>query len=582
MTTKMRRASTLMPALLLSASVLAVSAPAQETKRKTELFAPGTGHAAHQQPFVSGGPQPASTGRPSLYEGLGKGSFPVTTASPQAQAYFDQGLKLTWAFNHAEARRAYQEAQRLDPACAMSFWGEAFALGPNLNDGMHQEAVAPAHAAVTRAMELRDKATSKERALIEALARRYSPDANADRTALNQAWADAMREVAKAHPGDPDVQVLFADALMNLQPWDYWEADKRTPKGNGAEIVATLERALASNPDHAAAIHLYIHAVEASSTPERAEPYADRLRGATRAAGHLVHMPAHIYLRIGRYRDSLDINRDAVAADEAMLAQIGEAASPICRFGYYPHNVHFLLVSAQMAGLAEDAIAAAGKLGQVTSDEVAAKLGWVQAIKRAPYTAHAQFSAPDTILALPDPGDRFPFVKGYWHYARGIALARQGDTAKARAEAGAIRRLIGTADFSHVEAQSVPAKEVLRVAEHLIEARNAQAQGSLAEAERQLRQAVSLQDALPYLEPPYWYYPVRQTLAAVLLQQGRAEEAAATFQEALKEQPRNGWALWGLAQALQAAGRTDGTREAEAALDRAWAGDRALLKLERL
>ena len=265
-----------------------------------------------------------------------------------------------------------------------------------------------------------------------------------------------------------------------------------------------------------------------------------------------------------------------------MLAQMGEAASPIYRYGYYPHNVHFMLVSAQMAGMGEDAVAAADKLGQVTSDEVAAQLGWVQAIKSAPYTAHAQFSPPDAILALTNPGDRFPFVRGFWHYARGVALARQGHGSRARAEAKAIRRLIGTADMSGLEAQYVPAKDVLRIAEHVIEARIAQAQGNHAQAERRLREAAALQDAIPYMEPPYWYYPVRQTLGAVLLQQGRAKEAVATFRQALKEQPRNGWALWGLAQALRAAGDLDGVREAEAAFDQAWAGDRALLKLDSL
>ena len=345
--------------------------------------------------------------------------------------------------------------------------------------------------------------------------------------------------------------------------------------------MATLERALELDPDHPAAAHLYIHAVEASANPAIAEDVADALRGAMPAAGHLVHMPAHVYARVGRHQDSMEVNRDAIAADEAFLKQAGEAASPLYRFGYYPHNVHYLMVSAQMAGVREDVIASAEKLAAVTSNEVSQELAWVQAIKTAPYSAHAQFSDVDTILTLPDPGDRFPFVKGFWRYARGVALAHKGDEKAAWAEVAAIEQLIAEADMSDLEAQWLPARDVLGIAKHVVEARIEQAQGNYSAAEHHLHEAIGLQDGLSYMEPPYWYYPVRQTLGAVLLQQGRAEEAIATFEKALDEAPRNGWALWGMLQAQIATGSKDHSK-IEAAFKEAWLGDEKLLQLDRL
>lgn len=559
--------------LMLAASMLAVTAAAHE-QPKTELFKPGVSYAAGKAGEIS-------SGRPPLYEGLGTMEMPVTTKSAEAQAYFDQGLRLAWNFNHAEARRSFQEAQRFDPECAMCFWGEALVLGPNINDGMRDEAAEPAREAADRALALKEKATPKERALIEALSKRYDASPTASRLSLDQAWAEALGVVAKAHPDDADVLTLYAEALMNLQPWDYWEADGLTPKGVAGEVVSVLERAIELDPDHLGAAHLYIHAVEASADPGRAEAVADRLRGAAPAAGHLTHMPAHLYIRVGRHADSIAVNHDAIAADEAFLAQAGEAASPLYRFGYYPHNVHFLMISAQMAGVKEDVIGAAEKLATITSDEVSQELAWVQAIKTAPFSAHAQFSEPDAILALADPGDRFPFVKGYWHYARGVAQAFKGNVEAAAAEADSIDRLIQQADMSGLEEQYLPAGDLLRIAMHVARARIAQSRRDYVASARQLAEAIRLQEGLPYMEPPYWYYPVRQTLGAVLLLQGRADEAVVAFEKALEEAPRNGWALWGLLKAQAAAGSED-VSATEAAFKKAWLGDEALLVLERL
>lgn len=550
-------------------------APAASSAGQTrpELF--GSGGA------VTGGVEKLAAGRPPLYGGLGGLKMTISTRNQAAQDYFNQGWRLIWAFNHAEARRSFREAQRLDPNCAMCFWGEAFALGSNINDPMRAEAVAPAHDAIRKAQARVAGASGREKALIDALARRYSPDIGAERAAFDRQWAGAMAEVAETFPNDADVLALYADAMMNLQPWDYWEADGRTPKGNGARIVDALSRALALEPDHVGAAHLYIHALEGSATPEKAEAVADRLRGAAPAAGHLVHMPAHIYLRLGRYRDSMDVNRAAVAADEAFLAQAGDAASDIYRYGYFPHNVHFMMASAQMAGLKADALTAAGKLGAMTSEKASREMPWMQHIVAAPYAAHAQFSEAEVVLALPPPNDDLPFVKGIWRYARGVALASQGDEAGAMREAAAIRALAEKEEMTRLAALNLPARPVLDIARLVVEARVAQAKKDFDTAERLLREAVKLQDALPYTEPPYWHYPLRQTLGAVALQAGRERDAAQAFSEALRKTPRNGWALWGLWQAQKAAGDPKAA-ETRAAFEKAWLGDQTLLRLNRL
>src|SRR6516164_5295397 len=286
---------------------------------------------------------------PPIWDGLGSLSYKVTTSSAAAQVYFDQGLRLTYAFNHEEAQRAFRKAQKLDPDCAMCFWGEALVLGPIINMPMVEEAVAPAFAAMQKARALAAKASAREQALITALSARYVEDAKADRTQLDAAYAAAMANVAAQFPQDNEIGVLYAESVMNLSPWDYWQPGGREPNPQSGPIVPTLERVLARDPDHPGAVHYYIHAVEASDRPKRAEPYADRLRGAVPGAGHLVHMPSHIYYRIGRYLDALGDNKTAVAVDETYLAA-NEVPMGVYRLGYYPHNVHFVMASALMAG----------------------------------------------------------------------------------------------------------------------------------------------------------------------------------------------------------------------------------------
>ena len=516
-----------------------------------------------------------------LVKGLGGIRFPVSTTDAQAQAYFDQGLAFTYGFNHDGAIRSFQRAQQLDPDCAMCFWGEAYALGPNINAGMEPDAIGQALAAVRRAQALAGRATPKERALIEAIALRYSDAPGANRAALDEAYEAAMRAAAARYPNDDDLQVLAAEAAMNRQPWDYWEADGVTPKGQIGRAIETVERVLARNPDHPQAAHLYIHLMEASANPQKAEPFADRLANPLAAdSGHLVHMPAHIYFRVGRWKDSIEANVAAARADEAWFKAAGAAAS--YRYTYYPHNVHFIVTSAQMAGDSRTALEQSKRLREVLDVETAAKLGWVQVIWAAPSFAHAQFSDKRTILAQPAPDPRLPYAVASWRYARAVARAGERSPAAFEAELAELRRLRDTADFSTMEAGGVPARTLLDLAETAALARRSQARGDLAAAERHWRAAVKLEDAIPYMEPPYWYFPTRQSLGATLLMQGRAEEARDVFTDALVRSPNNGWALYGLTVAERRLGDLAASEAANRALQRAWLGDRRTLRLERL
>ena len=518
---------------------------------------------------------------PPLWPDLGSITYKITTANERAQAYFDQGLRLAYAFNHGEAQRAFRMAQKLDPDCAMCFWGEALVLGPNINLPMQEDAVAPAYAAAQKAKALAANASPRERALIGALAARYGSDPKAERRPFDAAYAAEMAKVATQFPDDDEIATLYAEAVMDLSPWDYWKPGGREPNPQSVPIVPTLERVLARNPNHPGAIHFYIHAVEASDRPKRAEPYADRLRGAIPGAGHLVHMPSHIYYRVGRYLDALSDNKTAVKVDEKYLAD-SNAPMGVYRLGYYPHNVHFVMASAQMAGDGQTVIAAADKLRELIPDEAARGIAMVQPVKAAPYFAHAQFSSPETILALPDPGDAIPYVKAMWLYMRGIALAARHNFASAAAAADAIETLERTADFKLLKDSNIPAQEVLRIARTLILARVAQAKGDFRTAVVQFERAAALQDALPYTEPPYWYYPIRQSLAAALLQAGRYAEAQRQFQRALSRAPSNGWSYYGLAELHKSRGNTAAARKAEADLARTWIGDRRLLQISNL
>lgn len=511
---------------------------------------------------------------------IGAIAHKVATASPLAQAHFNRGLAFLYNFNHGAAIEAFKAAQAADPDCAMCYWAESFAFGPNINAPMADEAVAPAFAALKKAQSHAAHASEKERALIAALAKRYAPAPVKDRAKLDAAFADAMDKVASAYPDDDFIAVLAAEANMDTQPWDYWEKDGRTAKGRAARTVSLIESVLARNPDHPAAIHLYIHITEATNDPYRAAPHADRLAALSPGLGHLIHMPSHTYYRIGRFKQSIDVNLEAVAADEAFLA--ANKAEPMYEFGYYVHNVHFVMMSALMAGDADNALAMAEKLDKKLPLAMAADVPFAQPIKVAPYYAWARFAAPDAVMALADPGDELPFVKAAWHYARGEALARRGDAAAARAEAAAISRISAEEDLSPLEEINIPATGILNVQRATLLARAAAAERDFAGAVEAMEAAVAAQDDLAYTEPPYWYYPARQTLAAMVLENGNPERAQQLFVEALAQAPNNGWALYGMAESFRRQGDKTGAKFAHALFKSAWTGDAKKLTLSEL
>ena len=536
--------------------------------------------ATETAPFQPVPPKPALGETPPLYGNLGRLHWRVATKNPKAQAYFDQGLILAFGFNHAEAQRAFQAAQRLDPQCAMCFWGEALVLGPNINAPMVPEANAPALAALSRATALKAKAGARDRALIDALARRYSADPQAERAVLDVAYADAMKEVAARFPADDTVQALYAEAAMDTQPWDYWEAAGARPKGRGAEIVRALETVLKRNPSHPGAIHLYIHAVEASTNPERALPHAKRLAELMPGAGHVVHMPAHIYYRVGLYRDSLLANQRAIQVDEDYFRT--SPSDPMYKAAYYPHNIHFLMVSAQMGGDAKTAIAAAEKLDASMPSEAVQAFAVLQPVKASTYTTHAQFSDPDTILKLKAPGDDLVLVKTMYHYARAVAFASRKDAVGAQGEIDALGRIEREADFKPFAEWGLPAKEIVQTAVLVARGRVADAGGDLEGAAKAYESAIAIADGLAYYEPPFWYYPVRQSLGSVRLRQGRLDDAEKAFRESLARVRNSGWALAGLVEVAKRRGDAKAEQTARASFERAWFGGKDGPDLSRL
>jgi tetratricopeptide (TPR) repeat protein len=527
---------------------------------------------AETKPFQPGqqAAAPIAEGTPPLYPDLGKLHVPITTANARAQAYFDQGMRLTYAFNHAEAARAFRAAQRLDPNCAMCYWGEALVLGPNINAPMFPAAVAPAASAAARASSLAARATPAEQALIQAVSKRYTENPPADRAPLDQAYADAMADAARAFPANDNIQVLFAESVMDLSPWDYWQAGGAQPKGRTADMVAALETVLKRNPSHPGAIHYYIHAVEASTQPERALPHARRLAAQTPGAGHIVHMPSHIYYRLGYYKDALKSNIDAIAIDEKYFRNA--ASDPVYKGAYYPHNIHFVMVSALMGGDARTALGAAAKLDKALPPEMLKDFAMMQPVKAAQYFSHVQFSQPDTLLALPDPGSDLALVKAMWHYARAVGHARKGAVEQGRQEVAAIEAIERSGALKPVVDAKVPAQEIAHTARAVATGRLADAQGDLAGAIKAYQEAVDVQDSLPYTEPPYWYYPVRQSLGVALMRAGRLDEAEQVLRASLARTPSNGWALSGLMELYRQRGDKDALEATRKRFATTWLG----------
>ena len=500
----------------------------------------------------------ARAGAP-LFDGMGEYHRAITTSDPGAQRYFDQGMVLASAFNHAEAIRSFRAAQRLDPQCAMCFWGEALATGPNINvtsNGktvMSREEQIAAYAALEKARAA-SGASEVERDLIAALGERYSPTPVEDRSSLERAYAEALGELAARYPDDDDIAAMYAEAWMNTMPWDYW-SDGETPRPETVPVIAALERILARSPRHAHALHLYIHAVEASSNPGRAEAAADTLATLVPGAGHLVHMPAHIFWRVGRYHDAAEANVRAAAIDEAYIAQCN--AQGFYPAMYYPHNIHFLWAAASMEGRSAIAIEAARKVAANVRLEQIDQFPAVEFFHTIPLLALVQFGRWDEVLAEPEPRADLTYSAAIRHYARGVAFASKGDLAAARAEHAALMPLKETDRVMVINGNGYPAVALLAIADELLLGEIALAEGSVDTAIAHFTTAVAGQDVLPYMEPPFWYYPTRQSLGLALLRADRSAEAEQVYRTDLETYPHNGWSTYGLIQSLEAQGKAE-------------------------
>jgi len=498
--------------------------------------------------------------------GLGTLHMPVTTSVPQAQRFFDQGLRLLYAFNHAEAIRAFREAARLDPGLAMAHWGRAIALGPNLNAPMTQENGRQAYAAIRQARALSSRATPREQTLIEALALRYAADGKGDRAALDRAYAGAMQQAAGRFEDDPDVQTLFVDAQMNTMPWDYWQKDGNA-KAETARILTVLETVIARQPDHAGALHYHIHLLEASADPDRAEASADRLGSLMPSAGHMVHMPAHIYIRVGRYADAAEVNVRAIAADEDYLAQC--QAQGLYPVSYYPHNLHFLWAAATFEGRRAVAVDTARRLAEKVPHHHAGALAWTADYPVTPMLAYARFGMWQELLTEPRPPANEPYAIGVWNYGRGLAFVARGRLDAAATELTSLRAVMKHQAFE-TKLKDMPMLTNLQIASRILDGELSLRRGNTDAAIVALNEAVKIEDGIPYNEPPVWHHPPRQILGAILLEAGRPEEAEVVYREDLKRFRENGWSLFGLARSLEAQQKPSEAREVQQRFDVAW------------
>lgn len=500
---------------------------------------------------LAGDPATAREPLAPKLSGLGNLAHPITTTqSTESLAFFAQGMNLLYAFNHPEAVRAFREAARLDQDNAMAWWGQALALGPNINLPMQPEAVAPAWDSMQRALALKARGSPLEQALIDALATRYSDKPDADRATLDRAYADAMARVAADNPEHAGVNTLYADALMNTSPWNYWTPDGQ-PRADTPAVIRTLESVLAGNPDHPGALHLYIHAVEARD-PARAESAADRLRPLMPAAGHLVHMPSHIYMQVGRYADAYAVNVDASLADESYLAQCrSQGIYPLL---YYPHNVHFRVWAAMFEGRSAVALTDARKVATHSHPEPDV-FGLPEVFELQPLFVLARFGRWDEVLKEPQPPREARLMNALWHYARGLAWRHRDDLARAGDELSSLLAIAAEPGLADKYTAFAPTTRLINIAGLILAGEIDAAEERYDQAVGQLERAVLLQDGLMYNEPPDWFFPVRHYLGAVLLEAGHPQEAETVYWQDLSRNRENGYSLFGLQKALEAQGR---------------------------
>lgn len=505
-----------------------------------------------------------------LLKGMGDHHHKVTTNDSQAQRFFDQGLILSYGFNHAEAERSFRQAALLDSNCAMAYWGIALVLGPNINARMNPEDNPKAYKAMQKALQLAENVSANEQAYIQALSKRYALNAPEDRTALDQTYADAMRQLAQQYPGDLDAATLCAEALMDLHPWNYWKADGN-PQPWTLEILNILEAVIKRSPNHPGANHFYIHAIEASLNPERALASADRLRNLVPGAGHLVHMPSHIYIRIGKYHEGSLANEHAIAADAAYITQC--RSQGIYPLAYHPHNYHFLWATATFEGRSKRAIEAARELTTKVHTDMMREPGYgtLQHYYAIPFYTLVKFGKWDDILNEPAPPADLLYPSGVWRFARGMAFIRTGQLQKADVELSALREIANDTTLKHVTIWEINTTyDLMQIAETVLSGELAAKHGDYEQATDRLEKGVRLERELTYDEPPPWHSPVGQNLGAVLLEAGKPAEAEKVYRQDLQKYPENGWSLYGLYSSLKAQGRMEEAQKVKLRFEEAW------------
>jgi tetratricopeptide (TPR) repeat protein len=519
-------------------------------------------HPDHAAPAK---PKPAT-----LMTGYGNWHHPVSTKNAQAQAFFDQGLRLIYAFNHDEAARSFQRAAEFDPKLAMAYWGVAEAVGPNYNDPASEGRFVQAHAAIEKAVALSADASESDKAYIAALAKRFPADPKSDLRAAAEQYRDAMRDVVKHFPDDLDAATLFAEAGMNLHPWGLWRADGMPEEGT-QEIIATLESVIRREPNHLGAIHYYIHSVEASNSPERALAGANRLAQLAPAAGHIVHMPAHIYIRTGDYQAAVQTNQQAALADQAYIKT--GAAEGIYSMMYYSHNLHFIAMAAAMNGNYLESRRGAQLLSANVGPHVK-DMPPLEGFMTVPLAVEVRFHRWNEILKAPQPDPAMHTATVFWHFARGLALAGTGKLDEAEAEHKIVTEAEEKTPPDAIFQMPInnKTKDILKIAENVLGAKISFAKNDMDATVNQLRAAVAVQDSLKYDEPQDWFYPVRESLGAVLLKIGDVAGAEEVFRADLERNPRNPRSLFGLEEALKAQEKTYDAGFIRKQFDASWKG----------
>ena len=520
---------------------------------------------------VAPAPPPSNAETVPLYTNLGSHTKRISTNVAATQQYFDQGLRLVYGFNHAEAIRSFTRAAELDPTCAMCYWGIALAYGPNVNAPMDAASGGAAYAAAQKALGLKSRATAAERAYIEAVAQRYAETPPTDRAPLDTAYSRAMKRVASTYANDLDAATLYAESLMDLRPWNYWRPDG-TPYPGTNEIVRQLRKVISRNPNHPGACHYYIHAVEAVN-PKAAVPCAERLARLMPGEGHMVHMPAHIYIRVGRWNDAVQANQHAIHTDEVFIE--GQHPMGVYPLAYYPHNIHFLAFASTMAGRSAQAIEASNTLTGKVNVDVARQVGMLQ--EMLPYHALTltTFGKWDDVLAQPLPPEDIRFSYAMAHYARGVAHAAKEQWPEAQAALDTVTAI------NAATPDGAEGKTALSIAVHALSGEIATRRGDLEAGLTHFREAAKIEDGGLYFEPPKWYYPIRHSLGATLLKARHPAEAEKVYRTDLRRFPENGWSLFGLAQALRAQKKHSEADAVEARFRKAWASTDVTLTASR-